>query len=107
GTKIPIAKQAFVAPCGDRNSAHMQRCAGLFGGCALNPGLAPSGGPFRMSLTKEDMPCELLILLPSIVRLSALIGCSRSLIRSPDMTAHLVTRPTTSSALAITSIALR
>ena len=56
------------------NSAHMGSCRPP--GAAHQTRVRP-GGPFRMSLTKEDMPCERLILLPSIARLSALTGCSR------------------------------
>src|SRR5882724_4134159 len=96
-------------------SAHMEIVQAP-SGLHAKPGPA-NGGPFRMSLTKEDMPCEHMILLPSIARPSALTGCFRSSIRLPDTTVHdttvhdttvhLATRPTISSAPATMSIASR
>src|SRR6476660_4780070 len=44
------------------------------------------GGPTACR-SKEDIPCELLILLPSIVRPSVLTGCSQCSTTSPASTA--------------------
>ena len=64
----------YAAPCKRRDSDPILICAGPSGLRITRSG--PFGRTFRMSLHKEDMPCELSILLPSIVRPSASTGCS-------------------------------
>src|SRR5262249_5436946 len=66
----------------------------------------PHGRTIPMSLNTEDMRCVRLILLPSIVRPSALTGCFPFSTKSP-VTAPRVIRPTTSSGPARTTTVSR
>ena len=61
------------APCEAKNRSHMEAVQAHPGCTSTRSG--PSGGPSACRF-KEDMPCELSILLPSIVRPSASTGCS-------------------------------
>ena len=65
-----------------RSAPHMEAVQAHSGCTSTRSG--PSGGPSACR-SKEDMPCELSILLPSIVRPSASTGCFPSSIRLPAM----------------------